>query len=112
MTETKTPYGTIYRDGDREWMNGTSTQLGAAKLWELQVQRGDARAVEQAAQIETGVPDELRRALEFLWYCRDTGTSGLSAKEIARRDREEAVKGKYPADLIERARRLMEAKYV
>jgi hypothetical protein len=32
--ETKTPYGTIYRDGDREWFSGSESERLAAKNWE------------------------------------------------------------------------------
>jgi len=33
-TATATPYGTIYRSGDREWFAGSREQLETAKAWE------------------------------------------------------------------------------
>ena len=33
-TETHTPYGTIYRSGDREWFGGSVEELRTAKAWE------------------------------------------------------------------------------
>jgi len=35
MNETKTPYGTIYRDADREWFSGSEAQRQAAKTFEF-----------------------------------------------------------------------------
>jgi hypothetical protein len=33
-TETKTPYGSIFRSGDREWFAGSETEFQAAKNFE------------------------------------------------------------------------------
>lgn len=33
--EIKTPYGTIYRDGERELFAGSHAELTAAKTWEF-----------------------------------------------------------------------------
>ena len=33
-TETKTPYGTIFRSGDREWFPGSVEEFRTAKVWE------------------------------------------------------------------------------
>ena len=33
-TETKTPYGTIFRSGDREWFPGSVEEFRTAKAWE------------------------------------------------------------------------------
>lgn len=34
VTETKTPYGPIFRSGDREWFPGSVEELRTAKAWE------------------------------------------------------------------------------
>lgn len=34
-TETKTPYGIIYRSGNREWFAGSQEEFETAKHWEL-----------------------------------------------------------------------------
>ena len=33
-TETKTPYGSIFRSGDREWFPGSVEEFRTAKAWE------------------------------------------------------------------------------
>ena len=33
-TETRTPYGTIFRAGDREWFPGSVEEFRTAKAWE------------------------------------------------------------------------------
>jgi len=33
-TETKTPYGSIFRSGDREWFTGSEEERRTAKAWE------------------------------------------------------------------------------
>lgn len=33
-TETKTPYGIIFRNGDREWFPGSVEEFRTAKVWE------------------------------------------------------------------------------
>jgi hypothetical protein len=39
ITETRTPYGSIFRTGDREWFPGTEEEFRTAKAWE-HYQRG------------------------------------------------------------------------
>jgi hypothetical protein len=34
VTETKTPYGIIFRTGDREWFLGSVEEYRTAKAWE------------------------------------------------------------------------------
>ena len=34
ITETKTPYGTIFRSGGREWFPGSVEEFRTAKAWE------------------------------------------------------------------------------
>lgn len=42
-----TPYGTIYREGDREWFAGSREQFETAKAWEMRMESnisaGDSR---------------------------------------------------------------------
>lgn len=33
-TETRTPYGIIFRSGDREWFPGSEEEFRTAKAWE------------------------------------------------------------------------------
>ena len=86
-TETKTPYGSIFRSGDREWFPGSVEEFRTAKAWE----ESRVMTLERARAI--GAPQGVAQCPECGAYlpihegylntpCPELGCNGVLSVEV------------------------------
>jgi hypothetical protein len=87
--ETKTPYGTIFRSGDREWFPGSVEEFRTAKAWAES--RVKTMTLERAREI--GAPQGVAQCSECGAYlpihegylnapCPESGCGGVLSVEV------------------------------